>query len=117
MLPAAGFEVMKGAEGWRLTGLVAISPILKAPARIAAPRAGIGDVGEPQLVDLLAVEVGQPGGEIAFCGGEVGVDAPVIPGLEGLDLVLALADEAQATDWTRPAERRPEACATETARG
>ena len=51
---------------------------------------------EVEAVELLAVEMRQPGGEaVARLGLELDLDGPVFAGPEGLDLGLAFADEAQ----------------------
>src|SRR5262249_49079452 len=53
-------------------------------------------VAEVELVELLALEVGEARLEgLARGGAELGLDSPVLAGAEGLDLGLALADEAQ----------------------
>src|SRR5262245_61519471 len=61
-------------------------------------RGGVGGrlISKVELVELLAVDVGQARGEMAAVRrGEVGLDRPVFARLERLDLVLALADNAQ----------------------
>ena len=51
---------------------------------------------EVEAVELLAVEMRQPGGEaVARLGLELDLDGPVFAGAEDLDLGLALADQAQ----------------------
>ena len=53
-------------------------------------------VAQVELVELLAAQMGQPGGEVGL--GRVlqpDVDGPVLLGLEDLDLGLALADQPQ----------------------
>src|SRR5262249_48874218 len=53
-------------------------------------------VAEIELVELLAVEMGEARLEgLARGGAELRLDGPVFPRLEGLDLGLALADETQ----------------------
>jgi hypothetical protein len=57
---------------------------------------GGGLIAEVELVELLAVEMGEAAGEaLAGRRTELAVDGPVFLRLEALDLVLALADDAQ----------------------
>ncbi len=66
---------------------------------------GAGFVGQVELVELAAIEMGQPGAEGGTLGRlEAALDGPVFPGAEGLDLGLALADQAQR-DRLHPAGR------------
>ena len=74
---------------------------------------GVVRMSKRQFVELLAVEMGKPGGEISRRRGEVRFDGPIFLGLEGFDLELALADEAQrdrlhAARRTRPRQLAPQ---------
>ena len=67
-------------------------------------RLGIGFGRQVELVELLAVEMGQARGELGSVGsGEDRLDGPELAGFEGFDLGLALADDAQShgLDTTR----------------
>ena len=68
---------------------------------------GLGLIGQRQLFDLPAVQLDQPGGEAARLGGQVGADGPVFLGLERLDLLLALHDQAQRHRLHPPGRARP----------
>src|SRR5690606_41955262 len=56
---------------------------------------GIVAVGDGELLDLVAVEPAQPGGERLRRVRALGLDGPVLARLERLDLLLALDDHAQ----------------------
>src|SRR5207237_6102778 len=59
-------------------------------------RACLGLVAQRELVELLAVELGEAGGELlAALRTENDLDRPVFARLEGLDLGFALADQPQ----------------------
>jgi hypothetical protein len=58
-------------------------------------RPGLVLGAEGEFVELLAVECVKSGEQPAFTGRELGIDRPVFPAAEGLDLGLALADQAQ----------------------
>ena len=55
----------------------------------------IGFAAKRQLVELLAVQLGQARGEVALRHCHIGVDRPVFLGAESLDLQLAFTDQAQ----------------------
>ena len=66
---------------------------------------GLGLAGDGEPVELLSVEMGKAGGKaVAARRQEIGVDRPVFPGPEALDLVFALAHQAQG-DGLDPAGR------------
>ena len=52
-------------------------------------------VADRELVELLALELGELGAEILALGAEIRLDGPVLARLEALDLFLALDDQAQ----------------------
>ena len=106
---------MKGAAGLRVAGF----ELDRGDGEVAGPDGGYGPgggglVGEVKLVELLAVEADETGlVDVAAGRGEKGLDGPVLAGAEGLDLHLAVDDEAEgdglhAASGLRAGELAPE---------
>ena len=57
--------------------------------------AGVGLVGQRHFLDLLAVQLDQPGREGAAGRGQFGVDAPIFLRLESFDFLLAFHHQAK----------------------
>src|SRR5439155_11494346 len=61
-----------------------------------------------ELIELLAVEMGEAGGEdLPGLGTEGDLDRPIFARLEGLDLGFALADQAQGDGLHAPCRLAP----------
>ena len=92
-------EVVNGGDGRRLRSLLTTSVTCSAPLAAAddARARGFGGVavGDGELLELLAVELVELGGERLRRMRALGFDRPVLAGDEGFDLLLALDDHAQ----------------------
>jgi hypothetical protein len=101
-------EVMKGGQGWRLTGFFSTSATREAARVDGLYRTlGIVGVGERQFLQLLAAEMREVGGEISALGREVSLDGPIFLRLEASISSSRSQISRSATDCTRPAERAP----------
>ena len=84
------------AAGVRLAGFFSTAWTLKVAAWTAARAAwAAGLVGQVELGQAFAVILGHAGQERVGPGADVGLDGPVFLGAEGLDLDLAVDDQAQ----------------------
>ena len=103
-------EVVNGAAGLRLRCFFSTLSDVELAVRGGLQAWSIWralTVGDRELVDLFTFELGQLGAEgLSFLLG-IGLDGPVLARLERLDLVLALADQAQRRTLhaTRPTAR------------
>ena len=100
--------MVNGGGGLRVAGLVSTDWTVNLPAStVGLGAVGVAFVADRQPVELLALPLGQPRLERRAVMLEGRGDRPIFLRAERLDLALALDDQAQRTDWTRPADLAP----------